>query len=106
MSACVIEYTAKSSVKGGGRIRSTEQGFFITTLGQSGIVSIDDSQEFGSLDEVVEEFSVWGRLFYPTGVGFQFGYQADRCWWSALAEPARDIGEAILTRVPEIADLC
>jgi hypothetical protein len=72
---------------------------------RSGIVFIDDSQEFGSLDEVVEEFSVWGRLFYPTGVGFQFGYEADRGWWCALADPARDIGEAILARVPNTVDL-
>jgi hypothetical protein len=48
---------------------------------------------------------VWGRVFYPTGVGLQFGYEADRSWWSALADPARDIGEAILARVPNTVDL-
>ena len=48
---------------------------------------------------------VWGRAFYPTGVGFQFGYEAARNWWSGLADPARDIGEAIMARVPNTADL-
>ena len=69
------------------------------------IVFIDDSQQFTSLDQAVDEFAVWGETFAPAPVGFQFGYEDDRFWWSALQNPPADIGNAILSAVPNTAAL-
>jgi hypothetical protein len=70
-----------------------------------GLVFIDDSQDFRSLDAMLTEFSAWGAAFAPSPVGFQFGYASDRTWWSRLPDPPRDIGNAILARVANTSDL-
>ncbi|MCJ7708803.1 MAG: hypothetical protein MUO38_14455 [Anaerolineales bacterium] len=72
---------------------------------RTGIVFVDDSQELGSLDAMVEEFAVWGEAFAPAEVGFQVGYEADQTWWSGLADPPGDIGRALLERIPNMTDL-
>jgi hypothetical protein len=61
--------------------------------------------QFQSLDEMVTEFSAWGRAYYPAPVVFQFGYPADRAWWGEFADPANQIGGAILKNVPNTAGL-
>jgi hypothetical protein len=66
---------------------------------------LDDSQEFASLEQLSEEFETWGKAFAPAPVGFQIGYPADGAWWRKLADPPRDIGLAILERVPNLSDL-
>lgn len=63
------------------------------------ILFIDDSQRFSSLHDIVEEFSAWGDYFSPNPVGFQFGYDSDRAWWSRYADPPKTIGNAILANV-------
>ena len=70
---------------------------------RDGLVFVDDSQGHGSLANMVDEFSAWGAAFAPAPVGFQFGYQSDKSWWSALADPPRDIGNALLVEEPEHA---
>jgi predicted ester cyclase len=70
---------------------------------RDGLVFVDDSQGHGSLANMVKEFEVWGDTFAPAPVGFQFGYVSDKKWWSALADPPRDIGNALLSRDPEHA---
>lgn len=70
-----------------------------------GLVFIDDSQIFQSLEEIVLEFARWGRWFYPSPVGFQFGYPSDRPWWSRLIDPQAEIGLAILRVAPNTSDL-
>lgn len=72
---------------------------------RTGLVFIDDSQGHGSLDAMVNEFSVWGQTFTPSPVGFQYGYQSDRKWWRKLADPPRAIGNALLSRIPNTRDL-
>lgn len=72
---------------------------------RDGIVFIDDSQQFTCLDQMVDEFAAWGEAFTPAPVGFQFGYEADRFWWSALQDPPSTIGKAILSAVPNTAAL-
>lgn len=67
---------------------------------RDGVLFVDDSQQFESFDAMVDEFAEWGRAFEPAPVGYQFGYGADRDWWGALADPAGEIGRAILARVP------
>ena len=49
---------------------------------RNGLVFVDDSQGHGSLNAMVTEFSAWGQAFAPAHVGFQYGYQSDKRWWS------------------------
>jgi hypothetical protein len=66
---------------------------------------VDDSQMFGSLDEMVAEFADWGRHYYPAPVAFQIGYPADKKWWGSYPDPVKTIGEAILNAVPNVMGL-
>jgi hypothetical protein len=72
---------------------------------RDGLVLIDDSQIFPSLDEMVQEFARWARWFYPAPVGFQIGYPSDRAWWQKLIDPPAEIGQAILSVAPNATDL-
>jgi hypothetical protein len=72
---------------------------------RKGVMFLDDSQMFDSMDQMVSEFEVWGRTFAPAPVGFQYGYQADQKWWSTLSDPPRDIGQEILDRISNMTDL-
>jgi hypothetical protein len=70
-----------------------------------GLVFINDSQQFSSLAQLRRDFERWGKTFFPAAVGFQFGYPADRHWWRQLNDPALDIGQALLSRIPNTSDL-
>ncbi len=72
---------------------------------RDGIVFVDDSQQFVSLDQMVNEFAAWGETFAPAQVAFQFGYPADDLWWRNLQDPPADIGNAILAAVPNTTAL-
>ena len=72
---------------------------------RTGLVFIDDSQGHGSLNAMVTEFSAWGQAFAPAPVGFQYGYQSDKTWWSSLNDPPRTIGNALLAAIPNTRDL-
>ena len=73
---------------------------FMPPLYRDGITFIDDSQEFESFDAMLNEFRAWGKYFSPSPVGFQFGYPADRKWWSTMQDPAGEIGNALLADIP------
>lgn len=72
---------------------------------RQGILFLDDSQQFRSLNRMVNEYEVWGATFAPAAVGFQYGYSADQVWWGNMADPPGDIGQEILSRVPNTTDL-
>ena len=72
---------------------------------REGLLFVDDSQIFPSLDAMVEEFAEWAARFAPAPVAFQFGYQTDRPWWSTLADPPGEIGRRILAVAPNTAAL-
>lgn len=72
---------------------------------REGIFFVDDSQQFDSFDHMLAEFTAWGQHFAPSPVGFQYGYPADKPWWSALADPPADIGRALLAGVPNTRGL-
>lgn len=72
---------------------------------RTGVMFLDDSQQFPSMASMVNEFNVWGQTFAPAAVGFQFGYPADGSWWRALSDPPRDIGKELLNRIPNTTDL-
>lgn len=75
------------------------------TYRQQGLVFINDSQRFASLAQMRRDFERWGKTFFPAAVGFQFGYPADRAWWKRLDDPALDIGQALLSSIPNTSDL-
>ncbi len=67
---------------------------------REGIMFVDDSQIFKSMDEMVDEFAKWGKTFAPAPVAFQYGYQTDKPWWSRLKDPVKEIGDRILAVTP------
>ena len=72
---------------------------------RDGLVFIDDSQILPSLEAMVAEFQAWGEDFAPAPVGFQYGYLSDKPWWQELADPPAEIGNAILSVVPNAEGL-
>jgi len=73
---------------------------YMPPTARDGIFFVDDSQQFTSLDQMVSEFTVWGEMFAPAPVGFQYGYPDDQVWWDKLQNPPAVIGNAILSAVP------
>ncbi len=72
---------------------------------RDGIFFVDDSQQFASLNGMVDEFIYWGKAFAPAPVGFQYGYPDDKVWWKGLQDPPRDIGQALLDKIPNTQGL-
>ncbi|MEW6368896.1 MAG: hypothetical protein AB1714_30065 [Acidobacteriota bacterium] len=72
---------------------------------RDGLLFIDDSQTFPSMEAIIDEFALWGEAFAPAPVGFQYGYVSDRSWWEKLADPPGLIGRGILARVPNTEGL-
>jgi hypothetical protein len=67
---------------------------------REGLLFVDDSQIFPSLDALAANFGEWARAFAPAPVAFQFGYPSDRAWWSRLDDPPSRIGRAVLAAAP------
>jgi peptidoglycan/xylan/chitin deacetylase (PgdA/CDA1 family) len=67
---------------------------------RDGLLFVDDSQIFDSMEPMIKEFAEWGKAFAPAPVAFQIGYPSDRKWWSQLADPPKDLGSRILKAVP------
>ena len=60
-----------------------------------GLIFVNDSQQFSSLEQMQEEFSAWAFTFEPCPVMFQIGYQADRRVWGKMENPALELGTAL-----------
>lgn len=72
---------------------------------REGILFVDDSQMFDSLDAMVTEFAAWGKTFEGYPVAFQYGYTDDQTWWGILDDPVKTIGERILSAAPNTEGL-
>jgi hypothetical protein len=72
---------------------------------RDGILFVDQSHEFEGFDQMLAEFVDWGQHFAPAPVGFLYGCQEDRSWWSGLPDPPGDIGRAILEGIPNSSAL-
>jgi hypothetical protein len=72
---------------------------------RDGIFFVDDSQQFDTLEEMVNEFRYWGETFAPAPVGFQYGYSTDKVWWQELSDPPKAIGQVLLDNVPNTRGL-
>ncbi len=65
------------------------------------IIFVDDSQGFGSLSEMTNEFSGWANYFSPSTVMFQVGYREDYNWWKNETNPPKVIGEQIAQKITD-----
>lgn len=72
---------------------------------REGIVFVNDEQGHDSLEAMIASFAAWGEAFAPAQVGYQYGYSSDGPWWRELEDPPREIGAAILERIPNTAGL-
>ena len=72
---------------------------------REGILFVNDEQGFENLDAMLASFAHWGEHFAPAPVGYQFGYATDHRWWKPMPDPAQEIGQAILAKVPNTASL-
>ena len=63
---------------------------------------LDNSQQFKSTDEMMTDFKGWGSHFKDSTTGYQFGYEADRFWWSKLKAPPRNSDAASARKSPTI----
>jgi hypothetical protein len=61
---------------------------------------LSDSQQFGNLKGLIDDFSDWGKHYRKQTVGFQFGYPEDSKWWRKLSKPTRDISLALIKEIP------
>jgi len=64
------------------------------------ILFVDDSQGFTSLNQMKNEFVLWGNHFPANNVAFQFGYKADSTWWKQYADPPLTIGTTLRSNIP------
>ena len=72
---------------------------------RGGILFVDDSQQFPSLNSMVSEFKAWGNKFSQNNVAFQFGYKIDTTWWKQFADPPLTIGSSLRSTVPNCTGL-
>ncbi len=72
---------------------------------REGLIFVDDGQGVGSMDTLIASFSGWAEAFEDGAVGFQYGYESDRAWWSRLTDPPGEIGQALLDAAPNTRGL-
>ncbi len=74
-------------------------------------VFISDSLDHQSLGALVDNFAnEWTSSFADDEVGFQIGYdidndgdgRSDRDWWKLMNDPPKEIGDAIIARIPNV----
>ncbi len=70
------------------------------TFRNADLVFINDGQDLGSLQNMINEFKAWGNSFSSSSVGFQFGYPSDKSWWSQLSDPEGQIANTLISNIP------
>ena len=65
---------------------------------RSDMIFVNDSQQFGSLEEMQEDFQDWANHYAPNGVMFQIGYEADKALWgtNVFKNPAGNLGAYLI----------
>lgn len=54
---------------------------------RGGIVFVDDSQYFDTIEGFLAEMKAWADRYYPNTVLYQIGYSPDKKWWNKEAKP-------------------
>jgi hypothetical protein len=70
------------------------------TFRNADLVFIDDSEDNGNLQNMINDFKFWGNAFSSSNVGFQFGYPSDKSWWSQLSDPLGQISNTLISNIP------
>ncbi len=63
------------------------------------LIFVDDSQMFGTFNDMKKEFVQWADKLYPNKVWFQIGYPADEKWWKEFNNPPQYMGKAISSKI-------
>ncbi len=71
------------------------------------IIFVDDSQDFDSMNDMVNEFKYWGNYYKNNPVIYQFGYDSDvdsdgdndKDWWGNFDDPAKTIGDELFANI-------
>jgi hypothetical protein len=58
------------------------------------------SQEFADRAEFLSDFKAWAKFCDGSPTGYQFGYPADRKWWSQIGNPPLELGAQIHRGIP------
>lgn len=69
------------------------------------IIFVYDGQQFANMTHMLNYCKSWGDRFAPNKVGYQYGYPSDQFWWSTLNDPAKTIGDALVSTIPNIYGL-
>jgi len=69
------------------------------------IIFVDDGQQFTSIEEMKYYFKIWSDTFSNNKVSYQIGYSADEFWWEKFNDPAKDIGNELISYIPNIYGL-
>ena len=67
---------------------------------RSNMIFVNDSQQFGSLSSMKNEFANWARKFSSNPVFFQIGYEDDEWIWSEFNNPVAELGAELAAASP------
>lgn len=69
------------------------------TFRNADLIFVDDSEDNGNLQGMINEFKSWGNAFSSSNVGFQFGYPSDKGWWSSMSDPEGQIANMLIGNI-------
>lgn len=72
---------------------------------RQGLMFLDNGRGYASLDAQVGDYAAFARKLAPAPVGFLLGDSADAPWWCHLADPPHELGNAVLSAVPDAQGL-
>ncbi len=63
------------------------------------ILFVDDSEENGSFQGLINEFKGWANVFSSARVAFQIGYPSDKTWWGILNNPPVAVAVRLVSEI-------
>ncbi|PIW69991.1 MAG: hypothetical protein COW08_04240 [Ignavibacteriales bacterium CG12_big_fil_rev_8_21_14_0_65_30_8] len=69
------------------------------------IIFINDGQQYGSFNDMKTNFIEWANYFPNNKVGYHYGFPADEFWWSTINDPAKTIGQELISSIPNLYSL-
>lgn len=61
---------------------------------------LSDSQDYQTMQGLMDNFAFWDSSFTGQTVGYQIGYESDRRWWKELDDPVVDFSKAVFKTIP------
>ena len=69
------------------------------------IIFINDGQQYASFNDMKTNFIEWANYFSNNKVGYHYGFPADEFWWSTINDPAKTIGQELISSIPNLYSL-